>query len=413
MEKRGVSHVTSKVKLGFNDIVEYRKSNTEWFSRYQKHSKNVPAETSELLQHSDRVEANQEFNPTLTTNRPSRHYEASSCYQVGGYHTHHDYDACRNRSRAAATLDPPQTNSLDPRPMSNADLQLISNMLCPDTEASFPRQNPANLPLEWPSQTLQTDFPTSPSMLGFDVSDQFSSAAVTFDAFGATMYQSRASLDANLPIGSGTLDSGLRAPYLGNFSADVPSRQSHTKASQTTSIRTSSVLDSDLRAPYLGDFSADVPSGNSQLEASQTNFPMTSSRLDADLRAPYLGHFSADIPVRQLDASLASVSTSIPNLDLNTPLDNQLASTTAGGSSQMNFPDPWITSDPFAQMTFASDLRAPCFGNYPMDIPARISHPPTPFSTTSDLGLSAPCVGSWSPSLPDESPTELDRNWWS
>ena len=49
MEKRGVNYVTSKVKLGFAAIVEYRKRNTEWFSRYQKHSQNIPAETSKLL----------------------------------------------------------------------------------------------------------------------------------------------------------------------------------------------------------------------------------------------------------------------------------------------------------------------------------------------------------------------------
>jgi hypothetical protein len=381
-----------KFILGFNVIIEYRKRNTEWFSRYQKHSKNIPAKISELLQHSDRVEANQEYNPTLTINRPSRDYEASNCCQVEAYYTNHDHDACRSWSRAAATLDLPQTNSLDPRPLSNADLQLTSNMLCPDIEASFPRQNPANLPLkEWPTQALQTDFPTSSSMLSFDVNDQFLSAAVTFDAFGATMCDPRALLDANLPIGTSTLDSDLRAPYLGDFSTDVPSRHSHAEAPQTTSIRTSSVLDSNLQAPYLGDFSTDVPSGNSQFEASQTNFPMTSSRLDPDLRAPYLGSFPADIPVRpsQLDASLADFSTtsSIPNSELNTPLDNRLASTTAGGSFQMNFPDPWITSDPFTQITFVSDLRAPCFGNYPMDIPARIS------------------------SFPDESPTELDCDW--
>ena len=88
---------------------------------------------------------------------------------------------------------------------------------------------------------------------------------------GVTICQSGASLKANLPIGSSTLDP-------------------------------------DLRAPYLGNFSADIPSGNSQFEASQTNSPMASSRLDADLRVLYLGRFSADIFVWQLDASPASFS---------------------------------------------------------------------------------------------------------
>jgi len=476
MAKRGVSHVTSRSYMGFNVIIEYQKRNTEWFSRYQTYSKNIPAKLTKFRRHSDRVEANQEYrrhsspscvvaargriqrafrkqstpdislSPMPTTNRSSRCHGASNCYQAGEYDTSHE-------SATTTTIDP-----------------------------------------------FQTNFPMSSTILNLDVGDQLSSAAVPFDASRATMYDLRASLDVNLPIASSTLESELRAPYLGDFSTDLPSRHSHFETSQMTlpmissvldsDLRapylgdfstdipsrhfhfetsqmtlpmTSSVLDSDLRAPYLGDVSTDVPSRNSHFEASQTTLPMTSNVLDLDLRAPYLGDFSTDVPSRnfhfkasqttlpmtssvldsdlrapylanfpadmparpsQLDASPMSFSTTsiIPNLDLCTPLDNQPATTAAAGPFQMNFLDPWIISDPFSPTTsnvLDPDSRAPYYGNYPMDLPARFSqfeHSPTSFSTTSnilDLGLRAPCVRSSPPSLPDESPTELDCTWES
>jgi len=439
MAKRGVSHVTSRSYMGFNVIIEYQKRNTEWFSRYQTYSKNIPAKLTKFRRHSDRVEANQEYrrhsspscvvaargriqrafrkqstpdisqSPMPTTNRSSRCHGASNCYQAGEYDTSHE-------SATTTTIDP-----------------------------------------------FQTNFPMSSTILNLDVGDQLSSAAVPFDASRATMYDLRASLDVNLPIASSTLESELRAPYLGDFSTDLPSRHSHFEtsqmtlpmissvldsdlrapylddfstdipsrhfhfeASQMTLPMTSSVLDSDLRAPYLGDVSTDVPSRNSHFEASQTTLPMTSNVLDLDLRAPYLAYFPADMPARpsQLDASPMSFSTTsiIPNLDLCTPLDNQPATTAAAGPFQMNFLDPWIISDPFSPTTsnvLDPDSRAPYYGNYPMDLPARFSqfeHSPTSFSTTSnilDLGLRAPCVGSSPPSLPDESPTELDCTWES
>ncbi len=499
--------------MGFNVIIEYQKRNTEWFSRYQTYSKNIPAKLTKFRRHSDRVEANQEYrrhssplcvvaargriqrafrkqstpdisqSPMRTTNRSSRCHGASNCYQAGENDTSHE-------SATTTTIDP-----------------------------------------------FQTNFPMSSTILNLDVGDQLSSAAVPFDASRATMYDLRASLDVNLPIASSTLESELRAPYLGDFSTDLPSRHSHFETSQmtlpmissvldsdlrapylgdfstdipsrhfhfetsqmtlpmTSSVldsdlrapylgdvstdipsrhfhfetsqmtlpMTSSVLDSDLRAPYLGDVSTDVPSRNSHFEASQTTLPMTSNVLDLDLRAPYLGDFSTDVPSRnfhfkasqttlpmtssvldsdlrapylanfpadmparpsQLDASPMSFSTTsiIPNLDLCTPLDNQPATTAAAGPFQMNFLDPWIISDPFSPTTsnvLDPDFRAPYYGNYPMDLPARFSqfeHSPTSFSTTSnilDLGLRAPCVGSSPPSLPDESPTELDCTWES
>ena len=179
---------------------------------------------------------------------------------------------------------------------------------------------------------------------------------------------------------------------------------------------TSNVLDLDLRAPYLGDFSTDIPSRHFHFETSQMTLPMTSSLLDSDLRAPYLANFPADMPARpsQLNTSPMSFSTtsSIPNLDLCTPLDNQPATTAAAGSFQMNFPDPWITSDPSSAITsnvLDPDFMAPYYGNYAMDLPATFSqfeHSPTSFSTTLNilnLGLSSP----------DESPTELDCTWES
>jgi hypothetical protein len=267
----------------------------------------------------------------------------------------------------------------------------------------------------------------SSSTLNLDINDQLSSDAVSFDAFRTTMCDLRASLDANLPITSSTLDSDhLRAPYLDDCSTDIPSRHSHFEASQTTLPMTSSVLDSDLRAPYLGDFSMDVSSRNSQFESSQANFLITSSRLNPDLRASCLGNFRADIPARsfQLDASLTSVFTtsSIPDFDLSPSLENRPATTTATSSFQMKFPDPWIVSDPSSSMTSNiqdSDLRAPYFDNYLMNLPTRLSqfeHSSTSFSTTSNilnLDLRAPCVDIPAPSLPAESPAKLDYNWES
>jgi len=477
-----------KIKLIFIVIIEYQKRDTEWFSRYQTHPKNTPAKSKKFPRHSDRVEANQEYrrrsspscivaapkrvqrairkqltpgisqSPMPTINWLGRHYEASNCYQVGGYDTNHE-------SLATTNFDPFQTNFLDPRSLSNANLRITSNMLSPDIEPSFPRQCPANFPLEhWPFHALQRSFPMSSSTLNLDINDQLSSDAVPFDAFRTTMCDLRASLDANLPITSSTLDSDhlrapylgdcstdipsrhshfeasqttlpmtsslldsdLRAPYLGDCSTDIPPRHSHFEASQTTLPMTSSVLDSDLRAPYLGDYSMDVSSRNSQFEGSQANFLITSSRLDPDLRVPCLGNFRADIPARssQLDASLTSFSTtsSIPDFDLSPSLENRPATTTATSSFQMGFPDPWIVSDPSSSMTSNiqdSDLRAPYFGNYPMDLPTRLSqfeHSSTSFSTTSNilnLDLRAPCVGIPAPSLPAESLAELDYNWES
>ncbi len=460
MAKRGVSHVTSRSYMGFNVVIGYHKRNTEWFLRY---SKNIPAKLTKFRRHSDRVEANQEYrrhssplcvvaargriqrpfrkqstpdisqSPMPTTNWLSRCHGASNCYQAGEYDTSHE-------STTTTTIDP-----------------------------------------------FQTNFPMSSTILNLNVGGQLSSAAVPFDASRATMCDLRASLDVNLPIASSILESELRAPYLGDFSTDLPARHSHFETSQMTLPMTSSVLDSDLRAPYLGNFSTDIPSRhfhfetsqmtlpmtssvldsdlrapylddvstdvssrNSHFEASQTTLPMTSTVLDSDLRAPYLGdvstdvssrnshfeasqttlpmtsnvleldmraqylgdamtssvldsdlralylaNFPADMPARlsQLNASPTSFSTTsiIPNLDLCTPLDNQPATTAAAGPFQMNFLDPWIISDPFSPTTsnvLDPDFRAPYYGNYPMDLPARFSQferSPTSFSTTSNI----------------------------
>ena len=338
-----------------------------------------------------------------TTNRPSRHYGASNCYQIGGY----DSD---RESMATKTL---------------------SNVPRPDIESPFPRQCPGEF-LHWPSHALQTDFPMSLNIPNFDVSSRFSSAAVPFDALEAMMCDLRASSEANLPIASSILDSDPRAPYPSGFSTDVPSRRAHFEASQAILPMTSSVSDSDLRAPYLGDFPTDIPLRCSDFEASQSVLPMMSSVLDSDLRAPYLGNFSTDIPSRhshfealqttlpmtsnvlasdlrapylcnfpadlparpsQLDASLPSfpITSSIPNLDLSTSLDSPPAIITAASSFQINFPDPWIISDPFSPITsniLNPDFRAPYFGNCPLDLPARPSqfeHSPTSFSTTLNI----------------------------
>lgn len=122
-----------------------------------------------------------------TINWLSRHYEASNYYQVGEYDTNHE-------SLATTNFDPFQTNFHD------SNLRITSNMLSPDIEPSFPRQCPANFPLEhWPFHALQRSFPMSSSTLNLDINDQLSSDAIPFDAFRTTMCDLRASLDANLP----------------------------------------------------------------------------------------------------------------------------------------------------------------------------------------------------------------------
>ena len=297
----------------------------------------------------------------------------------------------------------------------------------PDTEFPFPRPCPAEFSLKhWPCHDLYENFPTSSSIQNFDINDQSSSAAVSFGAPGVTMRGLRALSEANLPIASSILNSDLRAPYLSDFSTDVPSRCPHCETSQTILPITSNALNPDLQAPYHNGFSTDVPSRYSHFEASETTLLMTSSVLDSDLRAPYLGNFPADVPARpsQVDASLPSFSatSSILNLDLSTSLDNQPATTTAVSPLQMTFPDPWIISDPLSPMTsnvVDPDLRAPYFGNCSMDVPtilSQIEHSPTSFLTASNmlnLDLRVPGVGSSPPSLPYGSPTGLNCNWES
>ena len=184
-------------------------------------------------------------------------------------------------------------------------------------------------------------------------------------------------------------------------------RRSHFEIPPTTLPTTSSISDLDLRAPYLGDFSADVSTRYYQSGASQANFLITCDRLDSDLRNSCLRDFCPDMPVRpsQLDASLRTfpTSSSIPTLDLSTMLQNQQAATAANTSFLTGFPDPWVVSDPSTPVTsniLDSDLRAPYFGNYPMDLPTRVSQlkeSPTTFV------LKDACVGISPLNLPEQS----------
>ena len=192
-EKRSKSfHL--KIMSRFNAVVEYRKRNAKWFSRYQTHSMNNLKNFRKTVPDSDPIEANRECNrhpspscigparkrvqrasqklaPTIseslkTTNPPSPYLRASNCCQVVGYDTSRESVATTNFKRF-------QTDSLESMPLSVADPQIASN----------------------------------------------------------------------------TLESNLRAPYLGDCSTDMPLRHSHFEASQTTLPTTSIVSDSELRAP--------------------------------------------------------------------------------------------------------------------------------------------------------------------
>ena len=184
MVKKSVSHVVSKVTPEFTVIIEFRKHNIKWFSRYQKHFKNIPVKFSRLSQYLDSVEANKEFrrhpsssyngaaqkrgfrkklmpgvsyDPTTTTDRPTRHREANNHYQAQEYYTKYDCDDYGDQSSAAATLGSLQTNPLNQRFLLKADPQLTSNMLKPSIEASFACQCSGNFPSkDWPSQAHRT-----------------------------------------------------------------------------------------------------------------------------------------------------------------------------------------------------------------------------------------------------------------
>ena len=321
-----------KTMLGVNVSIEYQKRNTEWFSRYQTHSKDVPVKIPKLPRRSKCLRANQEFQrhssppcvvatrkriqgqltpdisqrPMPTTNRPRRHHGVSNYYQVSGYDTNHE-------SMGTTTFDPFQATFLDPRPLSIANI-----------ESSFPRHCLAHLPLNnWPSHALPPNFPISLSMPNLGVSNQLSSTLVPLDAHKATICDLRASLDANIPITSsgldselrapialGILDSELRAPYLDHLSMDIPSRQSHFEAPQATSPIALGTLDSELRAPYLDHLSMDIPSRQSHFEAPQATSPIALGTLDSELRAPYLDHFPTDIPSRQ--SQFKALQTTLP-----------------------------------------------------------------------------------------------------
>ena len=437
-----------KIIVWFNVSVEYQKRNTKWFSRYQTHFKNVPAKFTNLPLQSDRGEANQEYRnhsspsrigttrkrvqrpprkqlmldisqrPIPTANRPIRRYETNCFNHVGGYDT-------SNKSTATTTLDSLQTNFLDPSPLLT-NYRITSNMPRPNIKFPFSRPGSAEFTLKhWPCHDLYENFSTSSIIPNFEINDQSSSAAVSFNALKTTTRGLRASLKANLPIALSILNSDLRASYLSDFSTNVSSKCSHCETSQTILSMTSNVLNSDLQAPYHNDFSTDVPSRYSHFEIPQTTLLITSSVLDSDLRAPYLDNFPADVPARpsRVDASLSSFSTalSILNLDLSTSLDNQPATTTAVSPFQMNFPDPWIISDSLSSMTLNvmdPDLRAAYFGNCFMNVPtilSQIKHSPTSFLTALNmlnLDLRISGVGS-SLSLPYGSPTGLNCNWES
>lgn len=111
----------------------------------------------------------------------------------------------------------------------------------------------------------------------------------SFNSLGPRMLSSPAPLDAYIPLLSPCFNLDLRAPFLSDHPADIP-----TMASDPPPMLDSDTINSKYRAPFLFDHSADI----STMSSHASNPPPTldSDTIESDYRAPFLFNHPADMP---------------------------------------------------------------------------------------------------------------------